>query len=63
MKPPKSILDESFAYVPSTSTAVDATWRRYGWHPVTDEERSRRKRRLAPAGGARVVQLKQLRSA
>jgi hypothetical protein len=48
MKPSKSILDESFSYIPSTTTSVEATWRRYGWQPTTDEER--RKRRNAAAG-------------
>jgi len=57
MKPQKSILDESFAYTPSTATAVEETWRRYGWQPVTDQERQNR--RLAKiALPARVVQLK-----
>jgi hypothetical protein len=39
MKPSKSILDESFSYVPSTTTDVGATWRRFGWRPMSDEER------------------------
>ncbi|HTT09351.1 MAG TPA: hypothetical protein VMG60_00515 [Burkholderiaceae bacterium] len=43
MKPSKSILDESFAYVPSTTTDVCATWRRFGWRPITDEERRLRR--------------------
>jgi hypothetical protein len=43
MKPSKSILDESFAYVPSTTTDVGATWRRFGWQPISDEERRRRR--------------------
>ena len=43
MKPSKSILDESFAYIPSNTTDVGATWRRFGWQPITDEERRRRK--------------------
>jgi len=48
MKPSKSILDGSFAYVPSTTTDVGATWRRFGWQPTTEEER--RRRRGAPIG-------------
>jgi hypothetical protein len=63
MRPNKSILDESFAYTPSTATAVDATWRRYGWQPVTDQERTSRKRRPAVAADSRVVEFKTLRSA
>lgn len=49
MKPSKSILDESFTYVPSTITAVEATWRRFGWQPSTGKER--RIRRLVPGAG------------
>ena len=58
MKPSKSILDESFAYVPSTTTDVGATWRRFGWQPTTDEER--RRRRGAPIGelGKPVTEMK-----
>jgi hypothetical protein len=63
MKPTKSILDESFAYTPSTATAVDATWRKYGWKPLTDQERTNRRRTRACARDARVVDLKVLRSA
>ncbi len=63
MKPSKSILDESFAYTSAARTAVDATWRKYGWQPVSDQER--KSRRCAPAGGgsSRVVDLKVVRSA
>jgi hypothetical protein len=50
MKPSKSILDESFTYVPSNTTAVDATWRRFGWRPLTEDER--RKRRVFFRGTA-----------
>lgn len=63
MKPSKSILDESFAYTPSASTAVDATWRKYGWKPVTEQERSSRRHVRAPITEARVVDFKLLRSA
>lgn len=63
MKPSKSILDESFAYTPSARTAVDATWRKYGWKPLTELDRNSRRR--APANGATpgVVELKVVRSA
>ena len=49
MKPSHSILDDSFRYVPATSTSVAQTWRRFGWRPVTDEERRRRRRPAAAA--------------
>ena len=63
MKPSKSILDESFAYTSSARTAVDATWRKYGWKPLTEQDRKTRVR--APARGASptVVELKVVRSA
>jgi len=62
MKPTKSILDESFAYTPAAATAVDATWRRYGWQPITEQERkSRHHGELVP--DSRVVELKPLRAA
>ena len=51
MKPSKSILDESFTYVPSNTTAVDATWRRFGWRPLSDDERRMRRGVLSPASG------------
>ena len=35
-KPSKSILDRSFIYVPSASTSVNQTWRRFGWRPITE---------------------------
>jgi hypothetical protein len=63
MKPIKSILDESFAYTPASSTAVDATWRRYGWQPVTEQDRKNRRRGEDNAEDARVVELKPLRAA
>jgi len=40
MKPSKSILDRSFTYVPSTATAVEQTWRRFGWRPISEESRT-----------------------
>ena len=63
MKPSKSILDESFAYVPSTTTAVDATWRRFGWRPLTDDERRKRRGARGAASGKPGADLKLLRSA
>ena len=49
MKPSKSILSESFTYVPSGTTAVDETWRRFGWQPSTNKDR--RIRRVVPGEG------------
>ncbi len=43
MKPNRSILDESFRYVPAAATSVVETWRRFGWYPTTDEERKARR--------------------
>lgn len=63
MKPNKSILDESFSYTPAAATAVDATWRRYGWQPVTDQDRNNRRHGTPAAVDARVVALKPLRAA
>ncbi|HTT11539.1 MAG TPA: hypothetical protein VMG60_11665 [Burkholderiaceae bacterium] len=37
MQPSKSILDRSFIYVPSAATAVEQTWRRFGWRPLAEE--------------------------
>jgi len=44
MKPAHSILDDSFRYVPAIATSVAETWRRFGWRPMTEEERKRRRR-------------------
>lgn len=63
MKPNKSILDESFSYTPAAATAVDATWRRYGWQPVTDQDRTNRRHGAPTTTDARVVALKPLRAA
>jgi hypothetical protein len=53
------LLDSRFKYVPSTSTNVAQTWRRFGFRPTTDAERSARQRRLQTAGvtSADVTQL------
>ncbi len=45
MRPDRSILHESFRYVPAATTSVAATWRRFGWRPTTDAERAARSRR------------------
>ena len=49
MRPTTSILDESFAYVPARETAVQRTWRRFGWAPLTDAERRARIERALAA--------------
>lgn len=54
MKPIRSILDESFRYVPAASTSVAETWRRFGWRPMTDDERKTRSR---PAADVSVIEL------
>jgi len=40
------LLDARFKYTPSTSTNVASTWRRFGFRPTTDAERTARQRRL-----------------
>jgi len=40
----RSILDPAFRYVPSFATSVEATWRRFGWRPTSDEDRKARRR-------------------
>ena len=42
MKPAMSILDPSFHYVPSVATSLATTWRRFGWRPMSADERDRR---------------------
>ena len=45
MKPSRSILDPAFRYVPSVSTSVADTWRRFGWRsepPVAVKQSARR---------------------
>ena len=52
------LLDSRFKYVPSTSTNVASTWRKFGFRPTTDAERSARQRRLqTTAPSAEVTQL------
>ena len=34
MKPTISILDRACVYRPSYATAIDDTWRRFGWRPA-----------------------------
>jgi hypothetical protein len=38
------LLDRGFKYVPSMSTDVGATWRRFGFRPTTERERRARQR-------------------
>lgn len=47
MKPTRSILDGSFQYVPAVATSVAETWRRFGWRPITDEDRRTRRKPAA----------------
>jgi hypothetical protein len=44
MKPSHSILDHAFRYVPAAATSVSDTWVRFGWRPMSQEERMRRRR-------------------
>ena len=62
MKPSKSILDKSFAYTAAAATAVENTWRRFGWQPVTEQERKNRLHNGLSANDASVAEMK-LRSA
>jgi len=43
------LLDARFKYVPSTNTNVASTWRKFGFRPTTEAERSARQRRLEEA--------------
>ena len=40
------LLDAKFKYTPSTSTNITSTWRRFGFKPTTEAERTARQRRL-----------------
>jgi hypothetical protein len=52
------LLDSRFKYIPSTSTNVASTWRKFGFRPTTDAERSARQRRLqSGTPSAEVTQL------
>jgi hypothetical protein len=42
------LLDPRFRYVPAAKTDVLATWRRFGFHPISDAERRARQRAAAP---------------
>ncbi|HSE85525.1 MAG TPA: hypothetical protein VLJ79_04840 [Candidatus Binatia bacterium] len=55
MKPSQSILDKTFQYVPSVETSVADTWRRFGWHPTTEDERRTQQRHRNAHGAKRVV--------
>ena len=48
MKPSRSILDESFRYVPSAATSVADTWRRFGWRPTEELRNEIAKRPSGP---------------
>ena len=63
MKPNKSILDPSFAYTSAAATSVLATWRRFGWAPVSDQERTKKAEDSRQSGDARVVDLASRRAA
>jgi hypothetical protein len=57
MQPTKSILDQTFIYVPSTATSVDQTWRRFGWRPTTETGSEQvRHPRPAQAGDSATAQ-------
>ena len=40
-----NILDQRFKYVPAVSTDIEATWRRFGYAPVSEEQRRARQAR------------------
>jgi len=63
MKPARSILDKSFRYVPAVATSVVETWRRFGWRPMTDEERKKRRHPTAEAAVESVAGATSLRRA
>ena len=63
MKPTHSILDDSFRYVPAIATSVAETWRRFGWQPMTDEERKRRRRPTATLMAESVAAVTPIRRA
>ena len=48
-----NLLDPRFKYVPAASTDVASTWRRFGYKPVTDEERRTRLLRGQPEEAVR----------
>lgn len=39
---PEQTLLQGRNYVPAAGTDVQATWRKFGWKPTTDEERATR---------------------
>ena len=50
-----NLLDPRFKYVPAASTDVASTWRRFGFKPVTDEERRNRLLRGQPEEAVRIL--------
>jgi hypothetical protein len=55
MKPDRSILDASFRYVPSVSTSVSDTWRRFGWQPASVTGRQAAAALASPPSSDRVA--------
>ena len=55
MKPFISILDRSFRYVPSVSTSVADTWRRFGWRPMTQRDRDARAKPVDAVSSIRTL--------
>jgi hypothetical protein len=48
------LFDPTFKYVPSSSTDVAATWRRFGFRPTTESERDARRLRKTAIGSVDV---------
>jgi len=63
MRPARSILDRSFRYVPAVATSVVETWRRFGWRPMSDEERKKLRRPAAVLVAESVAAVRSFRRA
>jgi hypothetical protein len=50
------LLDPRFKYIPAAATDVAGTWRRFGFTPVTDEERRARLLRGRPQDPVGVLE-------